>query len=255
VPAADRLEPEAITTVYLQYDAAVRLDLPFYALLDDAGQHHWGQFVFDRGQLDAEQPACWPWSSAPPPRCRPAAGTLAKAVAVQLAVVFRCRNWAVRLVQGHHRKTRHLRQHPGLQRRPSQPACPVCCWPATTAGDYPATLEGARSAAAAAITLTREHRPVANSVACSCISAAITWTWKLDGISMSCTIGKIANDCGFDIAMNKQHTSTPQQACRVCHQTVAATLAYYEQRFIDGLVAGRSEAEVYQELDRHARSP
>jgi uncharacterized membrane protein len=32
-------------------------------------------------------------------------------------------------------------------------------------------------------------------------------------------------------------------------ETVAKTLAYYEQRFIDGLVAGQSEAEVYQELD------
>lgn len=32
-------------------------------------------------------------------------------------------------------------------------------------------------------------------------------------------------------------------------ELVAKTLAYYEQRFIDGLVAGRSEAEVYQELD------
>ena len=32
-------------------------------------------------------------------------------------------------------------------------------------------------------------------------------------------------------------------------ETVAKTLAYYEQRFIDGLVAGKSEAEVYQELD------
>lgn len=33
-------------------------------------------------------------------------------------------------------------------------------------------------------------------------------------------------------------------------ETVAKTLAYYEQRFIDGLVAGRSEAEVYQELEQ-----
>jgi uncharacterized membrane protein/post-segregation antitoxin (ccd killing protein) len=32
-------------------------------------------------------------------------------------------------------------------------------------------------------------------------------------------------------------------------ETVARTLAYYEQRFIDGLVAGRSEAEVSAELD------
>ncbi|MYM35153.1 DUF1700 domain-containing protein [Duganella sp. FT94W] len=32
-------------------------------------------------------------------------------------------------------------------------------------------------------------------------------------------------------------------------ETVAKTLAYYEQRFIDGMAAGRSEAEVYQALD------
>lgn len=32
-------------------------------------------------------------------------------------------------------------------------------------------------------------------------------------------------------------------------ETVAATLADYEQRFIDGLVAGRSESEIYQELE------
>ncbi|UMR29280.1 DUF1700 domain-containing protein [Massilia sp. MB5] len=31
--------------------------------------------------------------------------------------------------------------------------------------------------------------------------------------------------------------------------TVAKTLAYYEQRFIDGLAVGRSEAEIAQELD------
>lgn len=32
-------------------------------------------------------------------------------------------------------------------------------------------------------------------------------------------------------------------------ETVAKTLAYYEQRFIDGLVGGQSEEEVYKELD------
>lgn len=32
-------------------------------------------------------------------------------------------------------------------------------------------------------------------------------------------------------------------------ETVAKTLAYYEQRFIDGLVAGRSEAEIVADLD------
>ncbi|QBE66207.1 DUF1700 domain-containing protein [Pseudoduganella lutea] len=35
--------------------------------------------------------------------------------------------------------------------------------------------------------------------------------------------------------------------------TVAKTLAYYEQRFIDGLVAGRSEAEIVADLDEPRR--
>jgi squalene-associated FAD-dependent desaturase len=40
---------EPITTCYLQYEEDVRLSQPMYAL-DDT--HGWGQFVFDRGQLD-----------------------------------------------------------------------------------------------------------------------------------------------------------------------------------------------------------
>ncbi|WBS00292.1 DUF1700 domain-containing protein [Pseudoduganella sp. SL102] len=43
-------------------------------------------------------------------------------------------------------------------------------------------------------------------------------------------------------ALRKAMTGLPPE-------TVARTLAYYEQRFIDGLVAGRSEAEIAAELD------
>jgi len=50
-----RFEHEPITTCYLQYPAATRLALPFHALLDEPASAHWGQFVFDRGQLDARQ--------------------------------------------------------------------------------------------------------------------------------------------------------------------------------------------------------
>lgn len=49
--AIPEFEWEAITTVYLQYAPEVRLPRPFLALLEDADAGHWGQFVFDRGQL------------------------------------------------------------------------------------------------------------------------------------------------------------------------------------------------------------
>ena len=47
----DAFDAEAITTCYLQYGPDVRLAQPFFALIDDPEQGHWGQFVFDRGQL------------------------------------------------------------------------------------------------------------------------------------------------------------------------------------------------------------
>ncbi|MFZ6709322.1 hydroxysqualene dehydroxylase HpnE [Undibacterium sp. TC9W] len=46
---------EPITTCYLQYGANVRLPRPMLALLEDAGQKKWGQYVFDRGQLQPDQ--------------------------------------------------------------------------------------------------------------------------------------------------------------------------------------------------------
>jgi squalene-associated FAD-dependent desaturase len=48
-------EYEAITTCYLHYAPTVRLPAPMLALLDDPDNQRWGQFVFDRGQLDDKQ--------------------------------------------------------------------------------------------------------------------------------------------------------------------------------------------------------
>ncbi|WP_319633467.1 hydroxysqualene dehydroxylase HpnE [Janthinobacterium sp. FT14W] len=78
--------PEAISTCYLQYDAAVRLDLPFYALVDAPARQHWGQFVFDRGQLDASQAGLLAVViSASGPAAEQGHGPLAQAIAAQLA--------------------------------------------------------------------------------------------------------------------------------------------------------------------------
>jgi uncharacterized membrane protein len=51
--------------------------------------------------------------------------------------------------------------------------------------------------------------------------------------------------------MNKQQylDALKQAMTGLPPETVAKTLAYYEQRFIDGLTAGRSEMEIAQELD------
>ncbi|MFZ6746624.1 hydroxysqualene dehydroxylase HpnE [Undibacterium sp. JH2W] len=61
LPAKDSATPlpamsyEPITTCYLQYAQSVRLPRPMLALLDDADQKKWGQYVFDRGQLQSDQ--------------------------------------------------------------------------------------------------------------------------------------------------------------------------------------------------------
>lgn len=46
---------EPISTCYLQYPASIRLSRPFFALADQPEKNYWGQFVFDRGQLTADQ--------------------------------------------------------------------------------------------------------------------------------------------------------------------------------------------------------
>lgn len=55
IPGAPKLpafDYEPITTCYLQYEPSIRLAQPFFALLDEPESGSWGQFVFDRGQLD-----------------------------------------------------------------------------------------------------------------------------------------------------------------------------------------------------------
>ncbi|MRW91953.1 FAD-dependent oxidoreductase [Duganella sp. FT80W] len=152
-------EPEAITTVYLQYDAATRLELPFYALLDDPYNHHYGQFVFDRGQLDASQAGLLAVViSASGPAAAQPQELLAEAVAVQLAVDFQRPelgrpSWFKVITE----KRATYASSPGLARPDNATGLPGLVLAGDyTAGDYPATLESAvRSGVAAARLLKR----------------------------------------------------------------------------------------------------
>lgn len=157
----DALAPEPIATCYLQYDPAVRLAQPFFALEDDAAAGRWGQFVFDRGQLDDGQggmlavivSAAGEAAALP----RPA---LAAAIAAQLAVAFgqpalATPAWSTVVTE---KRATHA-STPGLE-RPAN-ATP---WPGLvlagdyTAGDYPATLEMAVRSGLAAATVLRPRR-------------------------------------------------------------------------------------------------
>jgi squalene-associated FAD-dependent desaturase len=155
VAQLDAFTYEPIVTVYLQYAPGLRLPLPMYALVDDAARGHWGQFVFDRGQLDARQAGLLSVviSSA-------AAATelghsdLAAAVAAQLAESLQLNVTPV-WTQVIAEKRATFACAPDLQRPPNDIGLPGLVLAGDfTASDYPATLEGAvRSGMAAAALL------------------------------------------------------------------------------------------------------
>lgn len=55
VSLLEQFEYEPISSCYLKYPDSIRLDKPFYALLDRPEQKAWGQYVFDRGYLAPDQ--------------------------------------------------------------------------------------------------------------------------------------------------------------------------------------------------------
>jgi squalene-associated FAD-dependent desaturase len=150
----DAFDYEPISTVYLQYDAGLRLPLPFCALLDDPADDAWGQFVFDRGQLDPGQDGLLAVVvSAAGEAAELGQEALADGIAAQLAAAFR----QPALAQP--RWTRVLTEKratfactPGLARPPNATGLAGLALAGDyTAGDYPATLETAvRSGRAAA---------------------------------------------------------------------------------------------------------
>jgi squalene-associated FAD-dependent desaturase len=145
---------EPIATVYLQYAPSLRLQLPFYALVDNGAAGDWGQFVFDRGQLDASQAGLL---SVVISAQRDAAAldqdALAGLVARQLARSLKVpdlANPSWRRVITEKRAT--FACTPDLGRPPVNTGLAGLALAGDyTAGEYPATLEGAvRSGLAAA---------------------------------------------------------------------------------------------------------
>lgn len=150
-------ESEPITTCYLQYDAASRLAQPFFALVDSAEAGHWGQFVFDRGQLDTAQAGLLAVVvSASGEAAGLSQAALSQSIARQLASVFKRPElgspaWAKVITE----KRATFSCAPGLARPDNATGLAGLVLAGDyTAGDYPATIEAAvRSGVLAAASL------------------------------------------------------------------------------------------------------
>jgi squalene-associated FAD-dependent desaturase len=146
---ADQLDAfayEPISTVYLQYEPALRLPLPFCALLDEPEQGRWGQFVFDRGQLDAGHAGLLAVViSGAVDAADIERGQLAAQVAAQLAAAFAMPAlaqpaWHQVITE----KRATFSCTPGLARPANATGLPGLVLAGDyTACDYPATLESA----------------------------------------------------------------------------------------------------------------
>ncbi len=147
-------EYEPITTCFLQYASDTRLPRPFFALLDDpenAGKNvgntaAWGQFVFDRGQLDPTQAGLLAVViSASSAAIQAGHEELAKAVAAQLAATFKqpqlaAPSWTKVISE----KRATFACTPGLVRPANDSGLDKLVLAGDyTASDYPATLESA----------------------------------------------------------------------------------------------------------------
>lgn len=156
----DAFTHEPIATCYLQYAPGTQLTLPFYALLDDPAANRWGQFVFDRAQLDPAQDGLLAVvvSAAAEAAALPRE-QLAAAIASQLAQDFgrpelAAPGWTQLITE----KRATFSCTPGLVRPSNTTALPGLVLAGDyTASDYPATLETAVRSGQAAATAIRAY--------------------------------------------------------------------------------------------------
>lgn len=161
VTALTGLAHEPITTCYLQYAPDCRLALPFHALIDDPCTAQWGQFVFDRGQLnDQQQGLLAVVVSASTAAVAAGHPALIAAITQQLANVFtrpelNTPSWSKVITE----KRATFRCSPGLLRPTSSTTAPNLFLAGDyTAGPYPATLESAVRSGIEAARLVRALR-------------------------------------------------------------------------------------------------
>lgn len=155
---------EAITTCYLQYAPSVRLPAPMLAFIDDPESQRWGQFVFDRGQLDDKQAGLLAVVISATQQTT--MQSLEAAVAQQLAHDLRLPElanpvWSKAITE----KRATFACVPDMQ-RPSTATTHPGLWLAGdyTASDYPATIEGAvRSGVKVAAAIRAETKATAKA--------------------------------------------------------------------------------------------
>jgi squalene-associated FAD-dependent desaturase len=149
---------EPITTCYLQYAPGVRLARPFFALEDAPAASRWGQFVFDRGQLDPAQAGLLAVIvSASSQAAALPRQELAGAIAAQLAHAFgRPELGSPGWVKVVTEKRATFACTAGLARPANATPLPGLVLAGDyTAGEYPATLEMAVRSGLAAAKLLR----------------------------------------------------------------------------------------------------
>lgn len=161
VAAALQFAYEPITTCYLQYAPTLKLPSVFYALADDPENHRWAQFIFDRGQLDPAQAGLMAVViSASSDAIEQGNEALLAEVVLQIASDL---DMPTLLNPEWHRIITEKRATfactPDLQRPANDTGVPGLFLAGDyTAGDYPATLEGAvRSGLAAARGLMQQR--------------------------------------------------------------------------------------------------
>jgi len=153
----ERFRYEPITTVYLKYAAAEqRLPRLMQALLEDASRRHYGQWVFNRGALDAAQRGVLAVVISTDTHEEPTLESLCAAAAGQLSDVYGLP--APRAARAIVERRATLACVPDLERPPQATALPGLAlagdW---TASDYPCTLEAAvRSGITAARVVARQ---------------------------------------------------------------------------------------------------